>query len=63
MLDLKAIFDYQRMEQDPALQAVIDEVLDRYTQSGLAIISDDVLSSAAGGLAVPEDRKLREPKQ
>ena len=62
MLDLKAIFDYQRLEQDPALQAVIDEALDRYAQNGPVILDDDVLLSAAGGLAAPEERKRREPE-
>ena len=63
MLDLKAIFDYQRLERDPTLQSVIDEVLDRSAQSKPVILDDDVLSSAAGGLNAPDERKHREPER
>ena len=57
---LKTIFDYQRLEKDPGLQTVIDEVLDRYAQSDRQMLSDDELAMAAGGVGIPEEETDRE---
>ena len=57
---LKTIFDYQRLEKDPGLQTVIDEVLDRYALSDRKRLSDDELAMAAGGVGIPEEEKDRE---
>lgn len=57
---LKTIFDYQRLEKDPGLQTVIDEVLDRYALSGRKMLSDDELAKAAGGVGIPEEETDRE---
>ena len=52
---LKTLFDYQRFDRNPALQAVIDEVLDRYSHVEPLFLSDDVLAMAAGGVRMAED--------
>lgn len=52
---LSSLFDYQRFENDPVLQALIDETEKAYDSE----ISDDELSqvSAAGEVMPTEKRK------
>jgi hypothetical protein len=57
---LRTLFDYQRLEQDPALQAVIDKVLDRYAPREYRALSDDEVALAAAGTGLPEEKKDRE---
>ena len=46
---LKRLFDYQRFEKNPGLEAKIDDVRERYLSKGREL-SDDMLDvSAAGG--------------
>lgn len=45
--DLRKLFDYQRFEQDPKLQTVIDAVAD---ERSVIPLSDDELSFAAAGV-------------
>ena len=54
---LNHLFDYQRFEKNPALQAVIDEVLGRYARSRLVSLADDDLALAAGGTKTLEDKQ------
>ena len=54
---LKNMFDYQRFEQNPSLQDVIDQVLERYSQNRLLSLSDDDLALAAGGVRMAEETK------
>ena len=58
---VKKLFDYQRFEQNAALQDVIDEVLDRYAQPRPVALADDDLAMAAGGVKTPEET-VREPE-
>ena len=58
---LKTLFDYQRLEKDPGMQTVIDEVLDRYAQPRPVALADDDLAMAAGGVKTPEET-VREPE-
>ncbi len=58
---LKALFDYQRLERNAALQTVIDEVLGRYAHGGLRALSDDEIAVAAGGTGITEEEKPKEP--
>ncbi len=50
---IKRLFDYQRFEQEPGLQKLIDDTKERY--SGGRILSDDILEFAAGGVNRPQD--------
>ncbi len=55
---LKTWFDFQRFEREPALQAVIDEALDRFGAGGILSLEDDDLALAAGGIG-----SLEEPRE
>lgn len=59
---LRTLFDYQRFDQNTALQSVIDEVLDRYAQKELFILSDDQVALAAGGVSRGMPDETREPQ-
>lgn len=55
---LKFLFDYQRFEQSSSLQAVIEDVLDRYSSCRLVSVEDDALDMVAGGVGeVQEETK------
>ena len=58
---LKTLFDYQRLEQNAALQEVIGAVLDKYAQKELIPIADDRLAYDAGGVREITEEDL-EPK-
>ena len=58
---LKQLFDFQRKEKSPALQTVIDEVLARYSGSGLLSLADDDLALAAGGTRTLDTTEKQEP--
>lgn len=49
---LKSLFDFQRFEQDPKLQSVIDEVNDRYSSGNR--LNDDDLELVAGGVGMTD---------
>ena len=61
---LKALFDYQKFEGNPALQSVIDSVHSRYAVRELSL-DDMEWVSAAGDSNDPEKKrvKLEEGKQ
>ena len=59
---LRTLFDYQRFEKNAAMQAVLDEVLDRYAQNELFILSDDQVALAAGGVSRGMPDETREPQ-
>ena len=56
---LKKLFDYQRFESDPDLQAVIDDTQRRYPGSRPLSLEDDELALAAGGLTLTD--RTQEP--
>ena len=55
---LKTWFNFQRFEREPALQAVIDEALDRFGAGGILSLEDDDLALAAGGAG-----RMEEPRE
>ena len=58
---LKRLFDYQKVEGNPALQSVIDSVHARYRRQELTL--DEVENVAAAGITVkPADESERKGK-
>ncbi len=53
---LKLLFDYQRFEQNSALQRMIDDSLGRYDSNPVPI-DDDALEMVAAGFADMRERK------
>ncbi len=53
---LKLLFDYQRFEQNSALQRMIDDSLGRYDSDPVPI-DDDALEMVAAGLSDMRERK------
>ena len=54
---LRALFDFQRFEEEPGLQKVISDTVN--SSSNIKRLSDDELEYAAGGVGVqnPKDEK------
>ena len=53
---LKLLFDYQRFEQNSALQRMIDDSLGRYDSNPVPI-EDDALERVAAGFGDMRERK------
>ena len=60
---LKGLFDFQKFEQNKALQDVIDETMARQARKGIISLSDEMLSMAAGGVRSLADEKDRESEK
>ncbi len=60
---LKTLFDYQKYEENPALQSVIDSVHSRYTARKLSL--DELEWVAAAGMPgiKPEDKNRKGDKE
>ena len=56
---IRELFDFQHFEKNASLQAVIDEVLERYAQPRSVAVPDDDLAMAAGGVK-PLEETVRE---